>query len=203
MQEMKDAVARILNSANKIKNTGDAITAVLNKLIFCPFCDEYYADSSALSEHIISKHASHLTSTAVTVDTHEVCEGAETIYICPHCHFAVDESCTSPTSTMTSHIDSHSISLVPNTKMAFQISNDSKLIDTYINGSVKAEIYLCSVCSSILSSKEALLRHLYLSHSDSNGKNVSADTIKIIEDCVEELPERNAVKRKYGSKYSF
>jgi uncharacterized C2H2 Zn-finger protein len=203
MQANKDAFTRILNSANKRKNTEDAVAAVLSKLIFCPFCNEYFTDSPALSEHIKSAHAGYLTSKAVTVNAHEVSEGAEIIYICPHCHFAVDNYCASPTSTMTTHIDSHSISIVPNTKMAFQISNDRELIDTYINGRVKADIYLCPICSSILSSKEALLRHLYLNHSDSNGKNVSAETIKLIEACAEELPKRNTVKRKYGSRYSF
>ena len=202
MQEKKDAFTRILHSANKIKNTGDAITAVLNKLIFCPFCSEYFTDSPALSEHIKSEHASQLNSKAVKVSSHEVSEGAETIYICPHCHFAVDNHCISPTSTITTHIDSHSISIVPNTKMAFQISTDSKLIDTYIHGKAKAEIYLCPICSSILSSKEALLRHLYLNHSDSSDKKVSAETIKLIKSCAEDLPERTTVKRKYGSRYS-
>ena len=203
MQAKKDAFIRILNSANKIKNTRDAVAAVLNKLIFCPFCSEYFTDSPALSEHIKSAHAGYLASKAVTVNTHEVSEGAETIYICPHCHFAVDNYCTSPTSTITTHIDSHSISILPNTKMTFQISNDRKLINTYINGGVKADIYLCPICSSILSSEEAILRHLYLNHSDSNGKNVSVETIKLIEACAEELPEKNTVKRKYGSRYSF
>lgn len=203
MQAKKDAFTRILISANKIKNTGDAVAAVLNKLIFCPFCDEYFTDSPALSEHIKSAHAGYLTSKAVAVNAHEVSEGAETIYICPHCHFAVDNFSTSPTSRMTAHIDSHSISIVANTRMSFQISNDRELIDTYINGKVKADIYLCPICSRVLSSKEALLRHLYLNHSDSNGKNVSVETIKLIEACAEELPERNTVKRKYGARYSF
>ncbi len=203
MQAKKDAFTRILNSANKIKNTEDAVAAVLNKLIHCPFCSEYFTDSPALSEHIKSAHAACLTSKAVTVNAHEVSEGAETIYICPHCHFAVDNYSTSPTSTMTTHLDSHSLSIVPNAKMTFQISNDRELIDTYVNGSVKADIYLCPVCSNILSSKEALLRHLYLNHSDSNGKTVSAETIKLIETCAEELPQRKPVKRKYAAKYSF
>ncbi len=203
MQEKKEAFMRILNSAHKIKTTSDAVAAVLSKLIFCPFCDEYFTDSPALSEHIKHAHSSSLNSKTVTVDDHEVSKDAKTIYICPHCHFAVDNCCSSPTTMMTSHIDSHSLSIVPNTTMVFQLSTDRKLIDTYINGKVKADIYLCPICSSILSSKEALLRHLYLSHSDSEGKHVSAETINLIETCAEEMPDKNAVKRKYGAKYSF
>ena len=203
MQEKKDAFTRILNSASKIKNNEDAVAAVLSKLIHCPFCSEYFTDSPALSEHIKSAHSASLTSKTVTVNDHEVSEGAETIYICPHCHFAVDNGCNSPTSTITTHLDSHSLSIVPNAKMTFQISTDRALIDTYIKGKVKADIYMCSICSSILSSKEALLRHLYLNHSDSNGKSVSAETIRLIETCAEELPQRNAVKKKYAAKYTF
>ncbi len=203
MQEQKEAFIRILNSAHKIKTTSDAITAVLSKLIFCPFCDEYFTDSPALSEHIKSAHATSLNSKTVTVHEHEVSKKAETIYICPHCHFAVDNCAASPTSMMTAHIDSHSLSIVPNTTMVFQISNDKKLIDSYINGKMKADVYLCPICSSILSSKEALLRHLYLSHSDANGKNVSAETISLIETCAEEMPDKHTVKRKYGANYSF
>ncbi len=199
----KEAFTKILSSAHKIKNTSDAIAWVLNKLVFCPFCSEYFIDSLSLSEHIKSEHANTLTSKTFTVDDHEVSKGAETIYICPHCHFAADNNCASPTSTMTTHLDSHTLSLVPNTKMTFQISNDKELIEKYISGSVKTDIFLCPICSSILSSKEALLRHLYLNHSDANGKSVSDATLKIIEECAEELPETTAVKRKYGSKLSF
>lgn len=161
--------------------------AVIRELLFCPFCDQYFTDSSILAEHIEITHQDYLKSQVVTVTDHEVNEDAETIYICPHCLFAIDSICSSPTSSIISHIDTHSISIARNVKMTFQISSDKELIKSYIDGRVEAEIFVCPICSIILADKESLLKHLYMKHSSSGTKNVSAEITNLIRNCAKDF----------------
>jgi uncharacterized protein (DUF2225 family) len=90
MQNKIDTFTEILESVHCVSNIDDAVSAVLKKLVFCPFCNEYFTSSSALMDHIKGDHSDRLKSKTVSVEAHEVDEDSETIYICPHCHFAVD-----------------------------------------------------------------------------------------------------------------
>ena len=203
MQDKIETIKRLLDSVHCVKNIDEAISSVLNKLLICPFCDEYFADAPALTDHIKKFHPDRLKSKSVKVDKYEVNEDAETIYICPHCLFAVDNFCPSPTSSIIDHMSTHSASAGPNAKTSFQVSSDKKLIQTYVNGKMKVDLCQCAICNDMIVDKESLLRHLHLKHSSSDSRDIPVETIELIRDSVKDFPTKEKTKRKYTSKYLF
>jgi hypothetical protein len=154
-------------------------------------------------DHIKSDHPDRLTNKTVKIETHEVDDNAETIYICPHCRFAVDNNCSSPTSSILKHIESHIRSLDPAARYSFQISRDKDLIQTYIKGTAEMKLFCCSVCTDIFGDKESLLKHLYIKHSDADSKDIPYDIIKLIMECAKDLPAKKKAKVKYRLKYPY
>lgn len=203
MQKKVGTFTEILESIHGATTVDEFVSAVLQKLLFCPFCDEHFTSSSALMDHIREDHSDRLVSNAKRVETHEVDEDAETIYICPHCHFAVDNNCLSPISSIISHIENHIRSLDPTTRISFHISNDKKLIQTYIKGTVEIELFYCSICKDMFSVSETLLRHLSLKHSTADSKNIPNRTISLIKDYAKNFLERNKTKIKRKLKYPY
>ncbi len=203
MENKKETFIKILDTVHCVSNIDEAVKAVLKKLLFCPFCSEFFTSSSALMDHIKSDHQDRLANKTVRIETHEVEEDAETIYICPHCRFAVDDNCSSPTSSILSHIERHIRSLNPGAKYSFQISRDKELIQTYIEGTAEIKLFCCSVCTDIFGDKESLLKHLYIKHSDADSKDIPYDTINLIMECARDLPARKKAKVKHKLKYSF
>ncbi len=201
MQEKIETITEILETVCDAATVDDFVSAVLKKLLFCPFCDEYFTASPALLDHIKRNHSDRLAGKIIKVEIHEVAEDAETIYICPHCHFAVDNNCLSPTSGIISHIGTHIRSLDPTTKISFQISTDKELIQTYIKGTVEIELFCCSICKDMFGDPGTLLRHLSLKHSGADSKNIPYETIKLIMECAKDFPTKKQAKVKYKLKY--
>ena len=177
MQDNINTIKKIVESLHCVKNVDEAVSAVLKKLVFCPFCSEYFTDSPALTDHIKKDHRDRLKSRTITVENREVNEDSETIYICPHCHFAVDNYDISPTSAIIDHIEKHASSIDPAARISFQISTDKKLIQKYVDGKVENELFCCSFCTDIFSNRESLLRHISFKHSDIDPENVPYETM--------------------------
>jgi len=203
MEDKKETFIEILDSVHCVSNMDEAVSAVLEKLVSCPFCTEFYTTSSALMDHIKSDHSERLVSKPVKVDTSEVNEDAENIYICPHCHFAVDNNRPSQTSSIIEHIGSHTSSIHLTERISFQISRDKKLIQTYVEGNVEIELFCCSICTDAFGDKESLLKHFYYKHSDVDLKNIPHDTINLIMECAKDLPAKKEAKVKRKLKYAF
>jgi len=203
MEDKKETFIEILDTLHCVTTIDEAVSAVLGKLVSCPFCPEFYTTSSALMDHIKSDHSDRLVSKPVKVDTDEVNEDAENIYICPHCHFAVDNNRPSQTSSIIEHIGSHTSVMHLTERISFQISRDKKLIQTYVEGNVEIELFCCSVCTDAFGDKESLLSHLYYKHSDADSKNIPYDTINLIMECAKDLPARKEAKVKRKLKYAF
>ncbi len=203
MEDKRETFTEILDTEHCVSNVDEAVSAVLKKLLFCPFCKEFSTTSSALMEHIKEKHSDRLASKTIRVETHEIDEDAETIYICPHCRFAVDNNCPSPTSGIVTHIENHTRSIDPTASISFQISSDKELIQTYIKGKVEIKLFCCSICTDVFGDKESLLKHLYYKHSDADSKNIPYETIKLIMECAKDFPTKKKAKAKYNLKYSF
>ena len=203
MHDKIETIKRLLDSVHCVKTIDDAISAVLKKLSFCPFCNEYFTDSDAFQDHIKKDHSDRLAAKTVKVETHEVDADAETIYICPHCHFAVDNFCQSPTSSIIDHIQKHTSSIDPTARISFQVSSDKKLIQTYVKDKVEIKLFRCSVCTDIFGDRDSLQRHLYFKHSDVNSKNAPNEVINLIMKCVDDYPVENQKKKKLSPKYSF
>ena len=203
MQDNLNTIKKIVESLHCVKNVDEAVSAVLKKLVFCPFCSEYFTDSHSLTDHIKKDHRDRLKSRTITVENHEVNEDSETIYICPHCHFAVDNYDISPTSAIIDHIEKHASSIDPAARISFQISTDKKLIQKYVDGKLKNELFCCSLCTDIFSDQESLLRHLSYKHSDIDPANVPYEIMKIIMECAKDFPTGKKAKGKYKSTYTF
>jgi uncharacterized C2H2 Zn-finger protein len=203
MQDKIETIKKLLDSVHCVKNIDDAISAVLKKLSFCPFCNEYFTDSGAFQHHMKKEHSDRLATKTVKVETNEVDEDAETIYICPHCHFAVDNFCQSPTSSIIDHIQKHASSIDPTARISFQISSDKELIQTYVKDKVEIKLFRCSVCTDIFGDQESLKRHLHFKHSDVDSKNTPYEVINLIMKCVNDYPTENQKKKKHTPNYSF
>ena len=203
MQDNIEIIKKLLDSVHCVSNIDETISAVLKKLSFCPFCGEYFTDADAFHDHVKKEHSDRFSSQTVKVETHEVEEDAKTIYICPHCHFAVDNNSPSPTSSIIDHIQKHATSIDPTARISFQISRDKELIQTYISGKVEIKLFRCSVCSDIFGDRESLLRHLYYKHSDADSKNTPDEVIQLIMECAIDYPAANTKKKKHIPKYSF
>jgi uncharacterized C2H2 Zn-finger protein len=175
---------------------------VLTKLQFCPFCNEYFIDSDTLLDHIKKDHPGKISGKNVKVETHNVFETAQTIYICPHCNFAVDNNHSSPTTSIISHIEKHTSSIDPAARISFQISSDKELIQLYIKGKVRIKLFHCSICTDIFGDSESLLRHLRFKHSDSDSKDIPREVISLIKDRVKDLPAKKT-KVKYTPRYKL
>ncbi len=203
MQNKRETFTEIIDSVHCVSNVEEAVSAVLQKLLFCPFCDEFFTASAALAAHIKAEHPDKLVSKKIRVETHEVDEGAETIYICPHCRFALDNNCPSPTSGIIAHIENHTRSIDPAASISFQISSDKELIQTYIEDKVEIKLFCCPVCTDIFGNQEMLLRHLSFKHSDSDSKDIPHETIKLIMESAKDFPAKKKAKAKYKLKYPF
>ncbi len=204
MQNNIETFKKILRNIHCIKSLDTAVTATIKKLRVCPLCSEYFADTPALTDHIKKDHSDRLVSKTVTVQTHEVDEDAKTIYICPHCHFAVDNNCPSPTSSIVDHIVKHTTSIDPTAKISYRISNDKKLIQKYIDGKVKNKLFCCSFCTDMFSDLELLLRHISFKHSEVDPENVPYETMNLIMECTKDFPTGKKAKIKYKpTSYSF
>ncbi len=203
MEDKRETFIKILDAVHCVSTIDEAVSAVLKKLVFCPFCSEFFTSASALTDHIKSDHSDRLASKPIKVETNEVNEDAESIYICPHCHFAVDDNRPSPTSSIITHIGRHTRSIDPTARVSFQISKDKELIQTYVKGKVEIKLFCCSVCTDVFSDKESLLKHLYYKHSDADSKDIPYDTINLIMECARDLPARKKAKVKHKLKYSF
>ncbi|HDZ01830.1 MAG TPA: DUF2709 domain-containing protein [Nitrospirae bacterium] len=178
-QDKIETLKKLLESVHCVSNIDETISAVLKNLFFCPFCDEYFADPDAFPDHIKKEHSNKLVTKTIKIETHEVDEDAESIYICPHCHFAVDNNCSSPTSGIIDHILTHTTSIDPTARISFQISSDKELIQKYISDKAEIKLFRCSVCTDIFGDRESLLRHLYFKHSDAGSKNTPYEVIKL------------------------
>jgi uncharacterized C2H2 Zn-finger protein len=195
---------KILKNVHCVKSVDEAVTAVIKKLMVCPFCSEYFIDPPALTEHIKKDHSDRLERKTIKVHAHEVDEDAETIYICPHCHFAVDNNCPSPTSSIVDHIVKHTASIDPTAKISYKISSDKKLIRKYVNGKVENKLFCCSFCTDMFSDRELLLRHISFKHSGVDPENVPYETMKLIMECAKDFPTGKKAKIKYKpTSYSF
>ena len=138
-----------------------------------------------------------IVSKTVKVLTHEVGEDAETIYICPHCHFAVDNNCPSPTSSIFDHIEKHINSIDPTAKVSYEISSDKKLIQKYINCKVECKLFCCSFCTDMFSDRELFLRHVSFKHSAVGPKSVPYESMKLIIECSKDFPIGKKAKIKH------
>ena len=204
MQNNIETFKKILKDIHCIKSVDAAVTAIIKKSLVCPFCSEYFADSPALINHIKKDHPDRFVSKTVRVQTHEVDEDAETIYICPHCHFAIDNNCPSPTSSIVDHIVKHTTAIDPTARISYRISSDKKLIKKYIGGKVENKLFCCSFCTDMFSDLELLLRHISFKHSGVDPENVPYETMKLIMGCAEDFPTGNKAKIKYKpTSYSF
>ena len=203
MQDKTDTITKILCSIHCAANMDEAISAVLRKLLFCPFCAIFFTDSSDFENHIKKDHSDRLASKAIKVEAHEVDEDAETIYICPHCRFAVDNNCPSPTSSIMSHIEKHTISIDPTARISFQISKDKELIQSYCNNEVETELFCCPVCTDIFGDPESLLRHIYFKHSEADSKNIPYETMKLIMECAKDYTPEKKPKKTFNKKYLY
>ena len=205
MNENINTITKIVDSIHCVANVDEVISAVLQKLLFCPFCDDFYSNSSEFENHIKKDHSDKLAGKTIKVEVHEVNEDAETIYICPHCRFAVDDNCPSPTSSIMSHIEKHTLSIDPTAKISFQISNDKELIQSYYNNNVETKLFCCPVCSDMFGDPESLLRHLYFKHSDADSKKIPHETMELITECAADYSPGKKPKKTPGKKnlYSF
>lgn len=197
MQNNIETFKKILKNIHCVKSVDAAVTAVIKKLLVCPFCSEYFVDTPALTDHIKKGHSDRLASKTVIVQTHEVEEDAETICICPHCHFAVDNNSPSPTSSIIDHIVKHTSSIDPTAKVSYRISSDKELIQKYVDGKVENELFCCSFCTDMFSDLELLLRHISFKHSGVDPENVPYETMKLIIECARDFPTGNKAKTKY------
>lgn len=175
---------------------------MLKKLQFCPFCNEYFTDSDTLLDHIKKDHSDKISGKTVKAETSKVGETAQTIYICPHCNFAVDNNHPSPTTSIITHIEKHTSSIDPAARTSFHISSDKELIQTYIKGTVRIKLFHCSICTDIFGDSESLLRHLRFKHSDSDSKDIPHEVISLIKDRVKDLPTMKT-KVKYTPRYKL
>ncbi len=203
MQDNINTIKKLVESVHCVKSIKDVISAVLKKLVFCPFCSEYFTDTLSLTDHIKKDHPERLKSRTMTVENHEVNEDSEIIYICPHCHFAVDNYDPSPTSAIVDHIGEHTASIDPTAKISFQISRDRKLIQKYVDGSVKNELFSCSFCTDIFGDRESLLRHISFKHSDVDPENVPNELMKIIVESAKDFSPGKKATSKIKSEYPF
>jgi len=204
MQNNIETFNKILKNIHCIKNPDAAVTAIIKKLRACPFCSEYFADTPALTDHIKKDHSDRFTRKTVIVRTHEVNEDAETIYICPHCHFAVGNNCQSPTSSIVDHIVKHTASIDPTAKVSYMISSDKKLIQKYVDGKVENKLFCCSFCTDMFSDRDLLLRHISFKHSGVDPENVPDETMKLIIECASDYPTGKKAKTKIKqTSYSF
>ncbi len=175
---------------------------MLSKLQFCPFCAEYFTETDTLLNHIKQSHSDKISGKTVKVDTHNVGETARTIYICPHCNFAVDNNHSSPTTSIISHIDKHTSSIDPAARISFHISSNKELIQAYIKGKIRLKLFHCSLCTDLFGDSESLLRHLSFKHSDANAKVIPREIIRLIKNHVKDLPAKKT-KLKYKPRYTF
>ncbi len=203
MEDKRETFTKILDSVHCVSTVDEAVSAVLKKLAFCPFCSEFFTTSSDLIDHIKSDHPDMLEGKPVKVETNGVNEGAESIYICPHCYFAVDDSCPSPTSSIIKHIGSHTRSIDPSARISFQISKDKELIQTYVEGKVEIKLFCCSVCTDVFGDKELLLKHLYYKHSEADSKDIPYDTLNLIMECARDYSPEKKSKKAFNKKYLY
>jgi hypothetical protein len=164
------------------------VSEVLQELKFCPFCEEHFNRPSNLRDHIRDSHSDKIISSAKRrVETHEVAEAANKIYICPHCHFAVDNNYwESQTSTINSHIEDLHIAENRSIGRSFFISRDKELIQSYVEGTAEIELFCCPSCEEVYGVSETLLAHLCSEHSDASDENIER-----IKSCCERFLEEN------------
>ncbi len=203
MEDKRETFIKILDSVHCVSTIDEAVSAVLKKLSFCPFCSEHFTNSSDFTDHIKSDHPDRLTVKPVKVETAEVNEGADNIYICPHCYFAVDNNRPSATSTIIKHIGSHTRSIDPSARISFQISKDKELIQTYVDGRVEIKLFGCSVCTDVFGDEELLLKHLYYKHSDADSKDIPYDTMNLIMECAKDYSPEKKSKKPFNKKYLY
>lgn len=163
------------------------VSAVLQKLVFCPFCDKdrYFINHYDLRIHIRDDHSEKLISSVKKrVERHEVDENAKIIYICPDCHFAVgnEHRDPNPTTVITAHTHK------------FYFSDDKELIQAYIKGTVEIELFCCPICTFTSRVSETLLEHLTFKHSYFDQKKISDETLNLVKNVVNIFIEKNQSK---------
>lgn len=180
-------ITKIIESVSATTDD-DLVSEVLKKLKFCHFCEEYFTRSYSLMDHIRNSHPDKLVcNTKRSVKVHEVAEGEERIYICPHCHFAVGISNPHSASTsMIDHLLDHRKIMNIQIDLSFSHSEDKELIQKYIEGTAEIELFHCLFCNEAYGVSEALLEHLRFIHSDASDENIER-----IRGCVKRFLEEN------------
>ena len=69
MQDNIETFKKILKNVHCVNSVDEAITAVIKKLLGCPFCSEYFTDTPALTYHIKKDHSDRLVSKTVRIQT--------------------------------------------------------------------------------------------------------------------------------------
>ena len=191
--QKESIIIEIMQTMHSITTIEGLVSAVLQKILFCPFCEYFINIEDDLKIHIIEDHSDKLISSVKKrVAIHEVDEDAKRIYICPHCYFAVGDSYpSSPNSKITSHVDEH-LRLKKSKhewpRLSFSTSNDKELIQKYIEGTAEIELFHCNICNESFGVSETFLKHLIHKHSDPKD-----ETKKLIENCAKTfLKEKEA-----------
>ncbi|MBA3060103.1 MAG: C2H2-type zinc finger protein, partial [Nitrospirae bacterium] len=69
----KEIIFTILETVHGITNIEGLISAVLQKILFCPFCDRYYINQYDFKTHIRDAHPDKLVSSVKKrIEIHEV-----------------------------------------------------------------------------------------------------------------------------------
>ena len=164
---------------------------ILDLLVQCPFCS--YVDTSQinLGDHIKEEHVEQLVPSELTDNSHHSVElGANRIFLCPYCTYAVGSiSGDKDTSYIVTHVSHCKANPTKKThglaKVEFKVSTDQDLVDSILAKKQQGDRYHCNLCGNLVfGSPEALLNHYLDAHSTASLNSLPSDIRQVIEDVV-------------------
>jgi len=144
-------VERILEALPFSSEGSELVEEVLKRVVCCPICKELFSRSDdLLTEHLRRCHADRLVSSgSKQITDHCVQEGSDTIYICPHCRFAVGAGShiyePNPVSTIVTHVRGCRCNLPARggpVRVSYFESEDVKLIEAYRRNCAEIELFV-------------------------------------------------------------
>ena len=198
----------ILEAPSFFSGVSDPVENVLKRAACCPICRELFSRSDDfLTKHLRHYHADRLVSSGLKqITDHCVEEGAVTIFICPHCHFAVGVDSHaygySPTSRIRQHVQECPSNLSARRGPAHVscfTSSDVKLIEDYRHNCAEIELFQCPQCNHSYGSAETLARHLALDHSSARREDLTEEQLQHIRLAAQGLLDRRATPKTTSS----
>lgn len=143
-------IDELLSDCGITENPEAMLESVMMNMRRCLLCSELFPCSEHLSGHLAGRHENDIPAAGRRhIDEHDVKDGAEKIYICKFCGYAVGmEGYDSPLSRIWNHVEAcpEYLKVELHEHKSWRWSTDSELIRTYASGHAGIEFYKCPYC---------------------------------------------------------